>query len=241
MQKINNQFNSKIRSNFNINEDNDSDITIQYIDSVTNDNFKIQEYLLKLLIKELADTSNPISQLEYSIFNKLKKIKNMQDKINKIFPDGITGFRYYIHKEYEELNRILKEQKFQEADKMTQVYLLKLAQKNTNIKRQWLYFTDIHTIPAYDLFLIDLLWKIYSENKFGFSIQRNIWLSCNKNWDLFLKKIAWSQKNRAKRYPDEFTWNTDAVKGHLPLFNQIRGNQVFLSLLQHHVWINYDH
>lgn len=239
MQKINNQFNDKIKSDFMIEEKDFSNITIQFINNVTDENLEIQKYLLNFLIKQLSNTSHPISKIEHSIFNKLKEIEYMQIKLNKIFPNGIISFRCYLETEYKELHNTLKEQKFEEADRITQTYLIKLVQQNTNTQRKWLYFTDIYFIPAYDLFLIDLLWKIYSKNKFGFSIQRNIWLSCNKNWNLFLEKINWNHKSIMKRYPNEFIWNSNAPKGHLPLFNQIRGNQVFLSLLQHHAWIKY--
>nr|YP_009392803.1 hypothetical protein [Caloglossa intermedia]ARW61365.1 hypothetical protein [Caloglossa intermedia] len=240
MQKINNKFNGKIKSNFDINEENVANMTVQYIDSVTSDNLELQKYLLNFLIKKIVDKSDQTSVLEYSIFNKLKNIKHMQDKLNKVFPNGITEFRYYLDTKYKELNNALKEKKFQKADEITKNYLIQLAQENIKVKRKWLYFTDIHSIPPYDLFFIDLLWKIYSNSRFGFSVQRNIWLSCNKNWGIFLEKINWNQENKIKRYPDEFTWNTSATKGHLPLFNQIRGNQAFLSLLEHHAWIIYD-
>nr|YP_009392396.1 hypothetical protein [Caloglossa monosticha]ARW60958.1 hypothetical protein [Caloglossa monosticha] len=239
MKKINNQFSDKIKSNFFIDEKDISITSIQHINSITNDNLELQEHLLNFLIIKLMDTSNPVGTTERYIFNKLKEIKNMRTKLDKIFPNGIISFRCYLDTAYKELNNMLKEQKFKEADKITQTYLIQLVQQNTNTKRKWLYFTDIYLIPAYDLFLIDLLWKVYSDNKFGFSIQRNIWLSCNKNWNLFLEKINWNNKSIMKRYPDEFVWNRNAPKGHLPLFNQIRGNQVFLSLLQHHVWIQY--
>ena len=167
----------------------------------------------------------------------MKNIPSLQNKLSKIFPQGIITFYSYINNEYKELNQLLKEQKFQEADQVTQKYLLKLVNKKKMNSKKWLYFTEIYLIPAYDLFIIDLLWQIYSDNKFGFSIQRRIWLSHNESWNIFLEKIGWCKQGHMKRYPDEFIWNMNAPKGHLPLFNQIRGNQVLLSLFQHHIWI----
>lgn len=235
MHKVNNNTKNQIESNFNIENEEISNIVINDLNLLTNDNLKIQEKLLVTLLKRLLNQK--INKLEHSIFNKLKKIQSIQTKLNKIFPYGIAQFNYYINNEYKELNEVLREQKFQEADKITQKYLLKLAHKKTINQKKWLYFTEIYLIPAYDLFVIDLLWQIYSDNKFGFSTQRSIWLSYNQNWNVFLEKIGWSIQGKMKRYPDEFTWTINAPKGHLPLFNQIRGNQALLSIFQHHIWI----
>lgn len=241
MDKKHNKINKEKQSNFYIQKKEILDLTINNNNSITNKNLEIQKKLLNILIKRLLNNSNTINLLEYSIFNKLKSIQTSKDKLNKIFPNGIMEFRFYINHKYKELNNMLREQKFQEADKVTQKYLLKLAQRKTINKKQWLYFTEIYLIPGYDLFIIDLLWKVYSNNKFGFSIQRKIWLSYNQNWNIFLEKIGWSQQGNMKRYPNEFIWNMNAPKGHLPLFNQIRGNQVLLSLFKHNTWIiNYS-
>lgn len=240
MDKINNNRNEK-QSNFSISTKDTLKFIIHDINLVTNENSEIQEKLLNILIRQLLNKSDKINQLEYSIFNKLKSIQSLENKLNKIFPNGIIEFSSYINNQYQELNNMLKKQKFQEADQITQKYLLKLAQQKKINKKKWLYFTEIYLIPAYDLFIIDLLWQVYSDNKFGFSIQRKIWLSYNQNWNTFLEKIGWIQQGNMKRYPDEFIWNIKAPKGHLPLFNQIRGNQVLLSLFQHNTWvINYS-
>nr|YP_009393637.1 hypothetical protein [Caloglossa beccarii]ARW62199.1 hypothetical protein [Caloglossa beccarii] len=235
MQKVNDDTKNQIESNYNIENEDISNFIANDYNLLTNDSSQTQEKLLITLLKSLLNQK--INKLEHSIFNKLKNIKSIETKLSKIFPNGIIQFNYYIYNEYKELNELLKQKKFQEADKITQKYLLKLAHRTTINQKEWIYFTEIDLIPAYDLFVIDLLWKIYSENKFGISIQRNIWLSYNQNWNTFLEKIGWSHQGKMKRYPDEFTWDISAPKGHLPLFNQIRGNQVLLSLFQHHIWI----
>jgi hypothetical protein len=58
----------------------------------------------------------------------------------------------------------------------------------------------------------------------------------NKNWDKFWHAIGWKINKRNIRYPQEFIWNNNAPKGHLPLFNQIRGVQVLASLFVHPAW-----
>lgn len=83
-----------------------------------------------------------------------------------------------------------------------------------------------------------MLWKVYSKGKFGFSIQKNIWLKQNKQWDKLWEKIKWLEAKTGimKRYPKEFTWSIDAPEGHLPLFNQLRGTQTLYYLFQKINW-----
>jgi hypothetical protein len=80
------------------------------------------------------------------------------------------------------------------------------------------------------------LWLLHSEGKFGFSVQREIWLTVGKNWEKLWSKIGWKNGNAWTRYPNEFTWNLTAPKGHLPLSNQLRGVRVISSLLSHPAW-----
>ncbi|PLZ94121.1 hypothetical protein CI594_16205, partial [Fischerella thermalis CCMEE 5196] len=42
--------------------------------------------------------------------------------------------------------------------------------------------------------------------------------------------------NNWTRYPQEFTWDLSAPKGHLPLSNQLRGVRVIASIFAHPAW-----
>nr|QCI04534.1 hypothetical protein [Apoglossum ruscifolium] len=198
--------------------------------------------LIDILITRLIIKNKNITSLDKIIFTKLENIKlqHINKKLNKIFPNGIEKFQKSITINYEPLQTLLIKQNFQEADKLTQQYLCQLANLQNKSTRKWLYFTDIFLLPADDLFIIDLLWQIYSNEQFGFFIQRKIWKKNNKNWDIFLNKIGWTNKGIMKRYPNDFIWTINAPKGHLPLFNQLRGTQVLSYLFEHHVWKEYD-
>ena len=144
----------------------------------------------------------------------------------------------YIEINYQPLQELLITKNFQEADKLTQKYLCELVEKQTQQKKQWLYFTDINFIPVSELFVIDLLWKTYSKGKFGFSVQKSIWMKYNNKWDKLWEKIKWSEitTGTMKRYPQEFIWTIDAPEGHLPLFNQLRGTQTLSYLFKKINW-----
>ncbi|WP_421655712.1 GUN4 domain-containing protein [Leptothermofonsia sp. ETS-13] len=137
--------------------------------------------------------------------------------------------------DYTPLQTLLAEQNFQAADQVTLQKLCELAGPAA-IQRKWLYFTEVEQFPVSDLQIINDLWLHYSEGKFGYSVQREIWLGVGKNWDKFWSKIGWKTGNNWTRYPQEFTWNLTAPKGHLPSSNQLRGVRVIASLLAHPVW-----
>lgn len=137
--------------------------------------------------------------------------------------------------DYSPLDKLLHEQKFQEADRLTQQLLCQLAGAAA-VERKWLYFTEVNNFPAVDLQTIDKLWRARSQERFGFSVQRKIWLATGKNWEKLWVELGWKDGKNWTRYPQEFTWNADAPKGHLPLSNQLRGVRVLASIFDHRAW-----
>nr|QCI05446.1 hypothetical protein [Crouania attenuata] len=212
---------------------------IQTIEKIAKYGLRGQESLLNFLENRRLNDKKTLSFIDSFIFDSLfnTEIPQIYKKLYQIFPNGLIHLPYNLKLNYNQLQHLLMNRQFQEADKLTQEHLCELAGLKRTSKRQWLYFTDIPLLPSEDLFMIDLLWKTYSKEKFGFSIQRSIWLSNECNWDILWEKIGWSKNGNMCRYPMEFIWGTEAPKGHLPLFNQLRGTQVLLALFRHFVWI----
>lgn len=157
------------------------------------------------------------------------------DFLRSTFPDGIVPLKSTAGVEYQDLQKLLIDRQWQAADKLTNLKLCELAGP-TALQRQWLYFTDIKTLPTLDLQTIDRLWWTYSEGQFGFTVQREIWLSVSKNWDKLWPKIGWKDGINWTRYPGSFTWDMSAPRGHLPLSNQLRGVRSMAALLAHPAW-----
>ena len=155
--------------------------------------------------------------------------------LNSYFPQGIVSLKSEKNINYSDLQKLLIKQDYQAADSLTREKLCELAGQ-TAIRRKWVYFTEVEKFPATDLEVIDRLWHIYSEGKFGYSIQRKIWLSLGKDFNKLWTKIAWKKGNKWTKYPQEFTWNLTAPLGHLPLSNQLRGVRVISALFSHPVW-----
>lgn len=162
-----------------------------------------------------------------------------QSFLGEHFPQGIVSLRSDRGIDYQPLQDLLIEQDFQEADRISNLKLCELAGE-TALTRQWLYFTEVNRFPVIDLQTVDRLWRIYSEGKFGFSVQRKIWLSTGQDFNKLWEKINWKKGNTWTRYPHEFTWNMTAPVGHLPLSNQLRGVRVIDALFAHPVWTQDD-
>lgn len=160
----------------------------------------------------------------------------IQEFLKANFPAGLVPLQSDRAVDYSSLQDLLVQQDFQAADRVTLQKLCELAGA-TAVQRKWLYFTEVESFPVADLQTIDTLWRVYSEGKFGFSVQREIWLGVGKNWEKLWPKIAWKAGNNWTRYPQEFIWSQkSAPRGHLPLSNQLRGVRVLASLFAHPAW-----
>ena len=97
------------------------------------------------------------------------------------------------------LYHIAVEQNFEEADRLTSSILRELAGKVAE-KRGYVFYSEVKNMSGKDLETIDRLWKIYSQGKFGFSIQAKLLKSVGKRYDLLWPRIGWKKR-----------WNLDSL------------------------------
>ena len=76
---------------------------------------------------------------------------------------------------YQKLDDLLSSQKWREADYITREIILKLANRTSQGS---LDKASIKAFPCEDLQAIDYLWVHYSKSKFGFSVQKKLWIDC---------------------------------------------------------------
>jgi hypothetical protein len=141
--------------------------------------------------------------------------------------------------EYQELEKLLSQGDFLGADRLSSLKMCEVAGTALPTPaslRGWLYFTEVNQIRSEDLLMIDQLWQKYSDGRFGYSVQRKLWLSGGKSWEKLWDNIGWKKDGSFLRYPKEFIWTIDAPKGHLPLSNQIRGNKTLMAIFSHPAW-----
>ena len=143
-------------------------------------------------------------------------------------------FLTYTEKEinFDKLQLNLLEQNFEEADRLTSSILRELAGKVAE-KRGYVFYSEVKNMPGKDLETLDRLWKIYSQGKFGFSVQAKLLKSVGKRYDLLWPRIGWKKDGIWTRYPSAFSWSLDAPDGHMPLVNQLRGVRLMDSILRH--------
>jgi serine/threonine protein kinase len=117
-----------------------------------------------------------------------------------------------------ELEKLLKNQKFEDADQKT----LQALRFLTNREGQSFTKESIDKIRCDDLRAIDQLWQKYSEKKFGFSIQSKIWKQLGgqpgifdeKIVDTFAQEVKW--RVNGKLYGGKPNYTFSAPSGHLP-------------------------
>jgi hypothetical protein len=125
-------------------------------------------------------------------------------------------------------------------------------------KRYGHYFTaeELMTFPCADLLRIDGLWVRHSGGKFGFSVQKDIYVNCGGLLDgkyseepfvKFIQQVGWCKED-AKRYDtwkelagdsalreySNFIFSSEkALGGHLPLIGWVFRFRYLLSLFSH--------
>ena len=121
--------------------------------------------------------------------------------------------------DYRKLRDLLKAKKWQEADEETERVILKAASRESE---GWLREEDAKNFSCQDLGTIDKLWVKYSNGKFGFSVQKQIYLSLggtkeyNRDvWEKFGDKVGW-RKGGQWLYYNELTFDDKHYVGHLP-------------------------
>mmetsp|Transcript_23376 Transcript_23376/g.60746 ORF Transcript_23376/g.60746 Transcript_23376/m.60746 type:complete len:259 (+) Transcript_23376:1-777(+) len=140
--------------------------------------------------------------------------------------------------DYTPLKDALAAGEFQKADDLTRALLIQLAGEDAQ-ERGWVYFSEVKSISVKDFKSMDDLWVAHSEGKFGFSVQRNLWMQNAKRWPKFFKRINWVQgeNNFYRKWPAEFIYTMDAEKGHLPLTNALRGTELLQAIFNHPAFV----
>lgn len=98
--------------------------------------------------------------------------------------------------DYGKLRHLLTARKWQEADKQTAALMLKASGRDG-----WLRTADVEKFPAQELQMIDRLWREYSSDRFGLTVQQRIWQSIMatqktewKAWCSFGDRVGWRVK-----------------------------------------------
>ena len=134
------------------------------------------------------------------------KQNSSKSSINLISTKGI---------DYRELEKLLMSNQWRKADELTARLVLKAVGRE---KKRLLNVKDIKNFPRQDFHTIDQLWLSYSNGKFGFSVQLQLWLRCGGQfdqydyevWKQFASKVGWyNSQNSTWRTYSQFMRFTD--------------------------------
>jgi len=132
---------------------------------------------------------------------------------------------------YQQLENYLKNGQWKEADQETYRMMVETVGKEED---QLLEPEDLENFPCEDLRTINQLWLDYSNGKFGFSVQKEIYQSLggtreynSEVWKKFCDGVGWRVEGDWLYYKD-LTFNLSELSpaGHLPVVGTLRGEVV---------------
>ena len=140
--------------------------------------------------------------------------------------------------DYRELEKLLKDKQWYEADQLTDKLMIKASGRD---KEGWINLESIKKFPCEDLQTIDRLWVHYSNELYGFSVQKQIYVECGgkldfssyslETWKKFCDLTAKDRLEKPVHYPDQFfKKNFMSMKGHLPRADV--GQMLYVSRLE---------
>jgi hypothetical protein len=135
--------------------------------------------------------------------------------------------------QYSHLQSLLISGSWKYADQETLELMYKAVNRQ---KERWFRSEDIRRFPSMDLSIIDRLWRKYSQERFGFSVQRKVWEEHgsppdnSSAWMEYCRSIGWIEDNKWKTH-ERLSFDISAPVGHLPCgFNTSRktiGNTIW--------------
>ncbi|MBD2775452.1 GUN4 domain-containing protein [Iningainema sp. BLCCT55] len=123
--------------------------------------------------------------------------------------------------DYTKLENLLKAGQWFEADYETYLVILQAVGRSTG---DWIRVEELLNFPCTDLRTIDSLWVRYSNGRFGFSVQKRIYLEVGgmadgkfyeEAWKKFGDRVGWREKGQWIG-SSNVVFNTSAPQGHLP-------------------------
>lgn len=121
---------------------------------------------------------------------------------------------------YTRLRELLEAGEWQKADRETEAVMLKVSGRE---EEGWLTEINMKMFPCQHIRTIDELWVKYSNGRFGFSVQKDIWKDIENSvqddsvdiWKYFGNKVGWRVNDSWIGYRN-LTFSLDAPEGHLP-------------------------
>lgn len=177
---------------------------------------QVTSYLSDILDKMIQ---NALAQ-RYKSAQEVLEVMAIKTKPEK--KPQITTLAADIGLDYTRLRDLLTWKQWEKADEETWALMCQALSKRKN---SYLSYSDLETLPCQDFQIIDQLWTKYSQGHFGFSIQVQIYRTCDHDYGQFCAQVGWylpySTSARQK-----LTFKLSAPRGHLPSHFWASGTQL---------------
>ncbi|BAY24283.1 serine/threonine protein kinase [Calothrix sp. NIES-2100] len=125
--------------------------------------------------------------------------------------------------DYHHLRDLLALRQWESADKHTWALMCQAIRKPIG---SYLFTSDIENLPCEDLQIIDELWHKYSNGRFSFSVQKQIYDSLDGDYGKFCAAIGWNLPVSTSPM-QKLLFRLSAPVGHLPSHNWAAGTQLW--------------
>ena len=192
-----------------------------FVTSVPNPSQQEEIEQLKARIEELERSHNQqLQSYQTQIAEKDSEINRLQEQIKQLLKlNSVRGV------DYTKLRDLLAAGERKEANRETKERMVEVANRQ---KQGYLDVKDIDNFPCEDLRTIDQLWVHYSNGRFGFSVQKDIYLGLDGTrnykeeiWYKFGEQVGWRKGGEWLSYSElEYKLRNTTLWGHLPIEEQ---------------------
>ena len=162
---------------------------------------------LPTLSKQSSPEPNPLRsqpRTDTNLKSEQGRSKRMQGC--NLYGDDAPKIICHLHRlnwyDYAPLQQLLQAKKWQEANQLTSVLVLKAARQE---QQGYLRATDTRNLACSDLQTVDQLWKAASGGRFGFSTQAAIW-----------RNLKGNSYEDSLRFEQQVGWNSDLPSVSVP-------------------------
>ncbi|MEO0375519.1 MAG: GUN4 domain-containing protein [Cyanobacteria bacterium P01_A01_bin.17] len=183
---------------------------------------------LSQIIQEACEQGSEAADLATACLKEYPRPEKLDDDLKEL----LQNLNTITHdSKYQTLELLLKADKWREADNETYRLMITTVGKEEG---QWFTSKELLSFPCEELLTIDGLWVKYSNGKFGFSVQKDIYLECGgipdgqyheEAWDKFCHTNEWKKDGKYVNVK----FDTSSPRGHLP---RLRGGGSIVEVYQ---------
>lgn len=176
---------------------------------------RLGKILDRLLYPALNDRYSSVDQILQDLVAKPEPPPTPVAKFTDSVSVSVTD------QQWRALAKLLTTNQWQAADTLTWNLIRQLLGKSL---QSYVFSGELNRLPCEDLRRIDQLWRQLSRNRFGFSVQVQMYQKLGKDYGLFCDRVGW-QHNNLDDHPKQWRFKASAPVGHLPSRLGIGGQQ----------------